>query len=92
VEIGARPIEGGVEVWVADLGPGLPPGSEGRIFEKFYRGPGAAPGVGLGLTIVRGIIHAHRGEIHAEQRPDGGAVIRFTLPISGTPPVVPSEE
>ena len=92
VEIGARALEDAVEVWVADRGPGLMPGSEARIFEKFQRGPGAAPGVGLGLTIVRGIVRAHRGEIRAEQRPGGGAIFRFTLPISGTPPTVPSEE
>jgi len=92
VEIGAREQEGAVEVWVADRGPGLPPGSEARIFEKFQRGPEAASGVGLGLTIVRGIVRAHRGEIAAEQRPGGGALFRFTLPLTGTPPTVPAEE
>lgn len=92
VEIGARERDGSVEVWVADRGPGLEPGSEARVFEKFQRGEGAAAGVGLGLTIVRGIVRAHRGEIRAEQRPGGGAVFRFTLPITGSPPVVPIEE
>jgi two-component system sensor histidine kinase KdpD len=92
VEIGAREVEGAIEVWVADRGPGLPAGGEARIFEKFQRGSGAAPGVGLGLTIVRGIVRAHRGEIHAEQRPGGGAIFRFTLPLMGTPPAIPPEE
>jgi two-component system sensor histidine kinase KdpD len=92
VEIGARAVQGAVEVWVADSGPGLEPGSEGRVFEKFQRGGGAAAGVGLGLTIVRGIVRAHKGEIHAEQRPGGGAVFRFTLPLAGKPPETPVED
>jgi two-component system sensor histidine kinase KdpD len=83
-----------VIVDVADRGPGLPPGEETRIFEKFYRSVGAPPGagVGLGLTICRGIVQAHGGRIWAENRPGGGAVFRFTLPIEGTPPTLPPRE
>ncbi|MEO8139589.1 MAG: sensor histidine kinase KdpD [Gemmatimonadota bacterium] len=94
VEISARTIPGAVQVSVADRGPGLPPGEETRIFEKFYRGSGAEPGkgVGLGLTICRGIITAHGGRIWAEARPGGGIVINFTLPLTGTaPPPIPEE-
>ena len=91
IEIGARPVEGGIEVWVADRGPGLPAGQEDRIFEKFQRGGATASGVGLGLTIVRGILKAHGGTVRGEQREGGGAVLRFTLPIVGPPPAVPSE-
>jgi len=79
---------------VADRGPGLPAGEETRIFEKFYRVPGATAtsGVGLGLTIVRGIITAHGGRIWAENRPGGGAMFRFTLPLVAVPPLqVPPE-
>ena len=48
---------------------------------------GAPPGgVGLGLTICRGIVTAHGGRIWAENRPGGGAVFRFTLPVTGGPP------
>jgi two-component system sensor histidine kinase KdpD len=81
-------------VWVADRGPGLPPGEEERVFDKFHRAS-AAPeaGVGLGLSICRGIVNAHGGRIWAESRPGGGAVFRFTLPITGTPPtLVPQEK
>ncbi len=94
IEITATAVEGAVRVDVADRGPGLPPGEETRIFEKFYRAPGATStsGVGLGLTICRGIITAHGGRIWAENRPGGGAVFHFTLPLAGAPPLqVPPE-
>jgi len=72
---------------IADRGPGLPIGEEQRIFDKFYRvDPAREGGVGLGLTICRGIIEAHGGSIWAENRPGGGAVFRFTLPLEGDPP------
>jgi two-component system sensor histidine kinase KdpD len=95
VEISATAIPGAVQVSVGDRGPGLPPGEEARIFEKFYRGTGAEPGkgVGLGLTICRGIITAHGGRIWAEPRPGGGTLIKFTLPLSGpAPPPIPEED
>ena len=94
IEISAAAVNGTVRVDVADRGPGLPPGDEERIFEKFYRAPGATAtsGVGLGLTICRGIITAHGGRIWAENRVGSGAVFHFTLPLVGAPPLqVPAE-
>jgi two-component system sensor histidine kinase KdpD len=94
VEISAHNVPGAVQVSVADRGPGLPPGEETRIFEKFYRGAAAesGQGVGLGLTICRGIITAHGGRIWAEPRSGGGIQINFTLPLSGpAPPPIPEE-
>jgi two-component system sensor histidine kinase KdpD len=93
IDISAWATEGEVTVEVADRGPGLPSGEEERVFEKFYRGqaregPG---GVGLGLTICRGIVSAHGGRIWAEGRAGGGAAFRFTLPLEGTPPTVERE-
>jgi two-component system sensor histidine kinase KdpD len=89
IEISAEEGPGLVTVSLADRGPGLPPGEEDRIFEKFYRAEGAAPGqgVGLGLTICRGIIASHGGRIWAEPRPGGGTVFRFTLPLVGPAPL-----
>jgi len=89
IEIAATAVDGAVRIDVADRGPGLPPGEETRIFEKFYRAPAvtAQGGIGLGLTICRGIVTAHGGRIWAENRPGGGAVFRFTLPVTGAPPV-----
>jgi two-component system sensor histidine kinase KdpD len=80
-----------VTVELADRGPGIPPGEEERIFDKFVRGRGAAGGVGLGLAICRTIISAHGGKIWAENREGGGAVFRFTLSSAGVPPL-PKEE
>ncbi len=95
IEIFAAASPGVVTVSIADRGPGIAAGEEERIFEKFFRSEGAPPGkgVGLGLTIARGIVTAHGGRIWAEPREGGGAVFRFTLPLSGTaPPPVPAEE
>ncbi|MBI3621529.1 MAG: sensor histidine kinase KdpD [Nitrospirae bacterium] len=79
-------------VEIADRGPGIPAGDEERIFDKFYRAdPAREGGVGLGLTICRGIIDAHGGRIWAENRPGGGAVFRFTLPLEGSPPRIEPE-
>ena len=76
-----------VTVEVADRGPGLPPGEEDRVFEKFYRGqPTSGRGVGLGLAICQGIVRAHGGRIWAQNLPEGGVAFLFTLPITGTPP------
>jgi K+-sensing histidine kinase KdpD len=87
ITIGADAARDAVEVWVADEGPGLPPGREELIFEKFERGrkESATPGVGLGLTICRAIVAAHGGAIRGETRPQGGARFVFTLP-RGEPP------
>jgi two-component system, OmpR family, sensor histidine kinase KdpD len=81
-----------VIVEVADSGPGLQPGDEERVFDKFYRAQtmGARVGAGLGLTICRGIVAAHGGRIWAANRPEGGAVFRFTLPLGEAPPQVES--
>ena len=73
---------------VSDRGPGLAPGDETKVFEKFYRAQrsGERSGVGLGLAICRGIVETHGGRIWADNRPGGGVAFRFTLPIQGTPP------
>jgi two-component system sensor histidine kinase KdpD len=89
ITVSAEPHGMWLNVSVADDGPGLPPGQEESVFEKFARGEreSAKPGVGLGLAICRAIVGAHGGTIHASNRPGGGAVFVFTLPL-GTPPVL----
>jgi two-component system sensor histidine kinase KdpD len=94
IEISARAAPQAVTVEVADRGPGIPSGEESRIFEKFYRTREQAPGggAGLGLTISRGIVTAHGGRIWAENRPGGGAVFRFTLPLGDRPPAEAAQQ
>ncbi|MBL8093605.1 MAG: sensor histidine kinase KdpD [Anaerolineales bacterium] len=73
---------------VADRGPGLSPESLDRIFDKFYRAPGAAAGgTGLGLSIARGIVEAHGGTLSAENRANGGARFLLQLPLTPPPPL-----
>lgn len=81
-------------VEVADRGPGLPPAELDRVFEKFYRAANSTgrPGAGLGLAICRGIVELHGGKIEAENRPGGGAVFRFTLPLAANQPEIPAAE
>ncbi len=75
-------------VSIADQGPGIPPGDLERIFDKFYRVLStkrkgtSTMGTGLGLAVCRGLVEAHGGRIWAENRAGGGAVFRFTLPLS----------
>ena len=76
---------------VADTGPGLPPGSEKRIFEKFYRASPTADagrGSGLGLAICRAIAKSHGGDIRAANRHGGGAEFVVRLPLAQDAPKV----
>lgn len=82
IELSASAGDREIMIEVADRGPGLPTGEEARIFEKFYRlQPDREGGVGLGLTICRGIVEAHGGRIWAENRAGRGALFRFTIPL-----------
>jgi two-component system, OmpR family, sensor histidine kinase KdpD len=92
IEVGAESRRHEVIAWVADRGPGLAPGDEELVFRKFHRGTSGSGGIGLGLTICRGIVTAHGGRIWAERRPGGGAVFKLSLPITGTPPQLVSED
>ncbi|MGZ8365303.1 MAG: DUF4118 domain-containing protein [Nitrospira sp.] len=81
-----------IVVEVADRGPGIPVGEESLVFDKFYRGKTAREGgVGLGLTICRGIVEAHGGRIWAENRSGGGAIFRFSMPLPDQQPSVETE-
>ncbi len=94
LEIMAEASSIAVEISVADKGPGIPKGIENQLFEKFYRvqREAAQSGVGLGLAICRAIIEAHGGSIQAQNRPTGGAVFSFMIPLDHTPPIMGPEE
>jgi two-component system, OmpR family, sensor histidine kinase KdpD len=86
IHVEASKVEHGVQVEVADSGPGVPEGHEEAIFEKFHRVSNASAGMGIGLTICRGIVTAHGGRIWYERREGGGASFRFVLPREGESP------
>ncbi len=71
-----------IRLEVRDAGPGLPKGSEERVFERFYRADPSrsGEGTGLGLSIARAIVEAHGGTIRATTAEDGGAVVTIDLP------------
>jgi two-component system, OmpR family, sensor histidine kinase KdpD len=83
VSITARLDDRTVRISVSDNGPGLPPGSENRIFDKFFRAvpDDAGRGSGLGLAICRAIVKVHGGSITASNRPSGGAEFVIRLPL-----------
>ena len=84
VVVGARPLEGSVEFFVQDFGPGIAFEHLDRIFERFYRVDKArsreSGGTGLGLAIAKHVILAHGGTIRAESELGAGATFLFTLP------------
>ena len=91
VELKATASSSSVAIVVDDHGPGLPPGREEALFNKFERGSkeSATPGVGLGLAISRAIVQAHGGTIRGESRsgPSGIEGARFTIELPrGSPP------
>jgi signal transduction histidine kinase len=73
-----------VVIRVNDRGPGVPVDQRERIFEPFYRLPGASEregGVGLGLALVKSITERHGGTVRCEDRPGGGASFVVELPV-----------
>ena len=74
-----------VVIAVHDCGPGVPPSQRERIFEPFYRLPGATErdgGVGLGLALVKSISERHGGSVRCEARAGGGATFVVQLPVT----------
>jgi two-component system, OmpR family, sensor histidine kinase KdpD len=74
----------GVQVRVADQGPGVARDQRERVFEPFVRGEGST-GTGLGLAIARAIVDAHGGTVRLGEAPGGGAAVVIELPggVSG---------
>lgn len=80
IDISTQAEDGSVRFAVADTGAGIPVEHQPRLFERFWRPPGATKGAGLGLFIARGIVEAHEGRIWVDSRPGQGARFYFTLP------------
>ena len=81
ITITGQTSEGRVIVEVRDTGPGIAPNVLPHVFEPFYTTKVA--GSGLGLAISAGIVEAFGGTLTAENRREGGAVFRLTLPVAG---------
>jgi len=84
-EIEIAALVGGVEV--RDRGPGIAPGEEEQVFERFHRGQAGrqgVPGTGLGLPIARELARRWGGEVTLHQRPGGGTEARVRLPFAGS--------
>ena len=84
--VGARPVDGRVEVSVSDTGIGIPPEELKQLFSDFFRGEHelvqCQKGSGLGLSIAHSIIEGHGGQIWVESEVDKGTTVHFTLPVA----------
>jgi len=89
VDITASAAGGVLKLSVADCGPGLEPGEEAWVFEKFYRSPrfreSSVPGSGLGLSVCRSIVESHAGGLSVRNRLGGGAAFTIELPCDACP-------
>jgi signal transduction histidine kinase len=83
-EPGAPEVPAFVRVEVQDAGPGIPPAEQGRVWEKFYRGPTAsaagARGMGIGLAVVKAVVEAQGGGVGLESAPGAGSRFWLDLP------------
>jgi two-component system sensor histidine kinase KdpD len=85
IEIDAEYTNDHLLISVSDRGPGIPIETVERLFEKFYHGDDRKTGgLGLGLSIARGLIEAHGGKLTAENRDGGGARFTIRLPVRVT--------
>jgi len=88
VEVGARVESNDEEVlfWVTDSGPGIAPESQSRLFDRFWQvGRRDKGGAGLGLSIVKGLVEAHRGRVWVESEVGKGSTFLFVLPQRTSP-------
>lgn len=84
IHIGGRRLGDEAEIWVEDEGPGVPEGSSNTIFERFQRGTETepdAPGLGLGLWIVRSIVDRHGGSVQVTRTPEHRTRFTLRLPL-----------
>ena len=93
IELSLRREGGDALLEVRDHGPGLPGGGGDHVFERFWRAEAGRTrgrgGAGLGLSIVREIVHSLHGTVRAENHPDGGAVFTVRLPEAPSAPESP---
>jgi two-component system sensor histidine kinase KdpD len=85
VQIEAGPVAGGVALRVVDHGPGVPPSFRERMFQPFTRDEPVGDGVGLGLSVARGLAQVQGASVEVEDTPGGGLTMVVTLPVEVAP-------
>jgi two-component system OmpR family sensor kinase len=81
VRVVVSPVEADLAVAVSDEGPGIEPAEAERIFDQWHRAPTeTAPGMGLGLYIVRQIIALHGGRVTVASTPGCGSTFTAVIP------------
>lgn len=77
-----------IQIQVADSGSGIPSEEIQRIWDRLFRGTSATQkGLGLGLSIVHAVVHAHSGEVHVTSTPGVGSVFTVQIPVHGHPQI-----
>jgi signal transduction histidine kinase len=92
VSIGADVDGETARLWVRDGGPGIPPGEQARLFDRFSRGETGrrtTGGAGLGLAIVKAIAEAHGGSVEVDSEPGRGTVFTMSIPARSIPAGAP---
>ena len=83
------PATGRVRLTVEDAGPGVPQDALPRLFDKFFRAPGAGggsrSGTGIGLAVVKGLVEAMGGSVGARRSALGGLAVDLDLPLAVSP-------
>jgi len=90
IRISLHSHDGAAELVVEDNGPGFPPDIGARAFKRFVKGK-HSPGHGLGLAFVDAVVQSHGGRVKISDRPQGGAMISVSLPLSVLQPAWPAE-
>jgi len=82
-----EPVSARAELVIADSGPGIAPDDLPQVFERFWRGPGqeATSGSGLGLSVVRSLVHAQRGAVAVDSDGRSGTTVTVSLPLAPQP-------
>lgn len=85
IELRLQKMDGrNLRVSVSDRGPGIPHSEQSKLYHRFMRlgaDNKAQFGIGLGLSVVKAIIEAHRGKVGMRERPGGGSIFWFTIPV-----------
>jgi len=89
IRISTQPRDNGVVIEVSDNGPGMPPDVAAHAFEPFFTTKDEGAGIGLGLSVVYGIVQRHGGHIDLDTTPGEGC--RFTLVFPEKPPQMEGE-